>query len=56
MDCPICQGNGELECRACDSAQTERSGGGDCGCDHCRGTSLISCHRCEGSGYLEQYA
>lgn len=56
MDCPMCEGNGELDCHECESLRMmELVSADDSRCERCNGTKIVACHRCSGSGFLEQY-
>ncbi|MFU1795637.1 hypothetical protein ACM1RC_17385 [Paenibacillus azoreducens] len=51
MDCPVCGGNGELECLTPLAENQEQYDS-----PLCEGKKIILCSRCSGSGYLEQEA
>ncbi|MDR0270340.1 hypothetical protein [Paenibacillus sp.] len=51
MDCPVCDGNGELECIG---PLVENQEYYDC--PLCESRKIIPCNRCSGNGYLEQEA
>ncbi len=44
-DCPVCEGNGEIECKHGEDHFAD--------CTHCHGQGVVVCHYCEGSGVLE---
>lgn len=52
MDCPICGGNGELECTVTEP-DTASGAGGETFSRECVGSLIITCFRCNGSGFLE---
>ncbi|BFH70706.1 hypothetical protein J27TS7_42080 [Paenibacillus dendritiformis] len=54
MDCPVCGGNGDLDCFKCMSPMTEGQEHQDC--PLCEGRRFLPCSRCSGNGYLEQEA
>lgn len=54
MDCPVCGGNGDLDCFKCMSPMAEGQEHHDC--PLCEGMRVLPCSRCSGNGYLEQEA
>lgn len=54
MDCPVCGGNGDLDCFKCISPMAEDQEHHDC--PLCEGRRVLPCSRCSGNGYLEQEA
>lgn len=50
MDCPICQGNGELEVKDSRIGKHE----GECEQKGSHQEGIAICFRCGGTGYLEQ--
>lgn len=49
-DCPVCHGNGELECHECGG--TGHLHGETC--PACEGHGTVVCVRCDGAGALEE--
>lgn len=51
-DCYRCNGNGEWVCHFCGGKgyDTEENQ-----CLHCRGTEIVDCISCSGTGHIEDY-
>ncbi|WP_165886935.1 hypothetical protein [Scopulibacillus darangshiensis] len=48
MNCPTCNGNGELECRKCQEKQKD----GKCTSHYCH-DGVVICPRCCGNGRID---
>ncbi|MBM7644278.1 DnaJ-class molecular chaperone [Scopulibacillus daqui] len=49
MNCPKCNGNGELECTKCKGEKSKKQGNSSCQCYN----GIVICPTCSGNGTIE---